>query len=227
MARPLKEDLTGKRFGRLFVDRRNGSAKGQALWFCKCDCGTELNVAGSHLRRGNTKSCGCWRREAPVINKTTHGHGSHKPLRRSRLYLVWNAMKQRCHNPNQHHYHRYGGRGITVCDEWRQSFAAFYRDMGDPPNDGQRWTLDRIDVNKGYEPGNVRWATYSEQQRNKRPVVDRAALIAECRRIVLACAENAAEAAEAKDATDYIAGYQDAVVDCDEALRELLGQTHR
>lgn len=83
-------------------------------------------------------------------------------------------MINRCHNPNQHHYARYGGRGIKVCDEWRKSFMAFYEHMGDPPQDGQRWTLDRIDVFKGYEPGNVRWATYKQQNdpKNKRPKID-------------------------------------------------------
>lgn len=157
MARPLKEDLTGKRFGKLFVVRRDGSGKGQALWFCKCDCGREISVAGSHMRRGNTKSCGCWRHEFSKVMKSTHGKT------RSKIYRVWAGMKNRCHNPNQPHYHRYGGRGIRVCDEWRNSFEAFYRDMGDPPKDGQRWTLDRMDVNGNYEPGNVRWATYAQQ----------------------------------------------------------------
>lgn len=82
-------------------------------------------------------------------------------------------MKNRCHNPNQPHYPRYGGLGIKVCDEWRNSFEAFYRDIGEPPKDGQRWSLDRIDVYKGYEPANVRWATYSQQQANKRGLLDK------------------------------------------------------
>jgi hypothetical protein len=138
--------------------------------------------------------------------------------RRSRLYTLWNGMRQRCHNPNQHHYARYGGAGIKVCEEWRNSFEAFYRDMGEPPKDGQRWTLDRIDVYKGYEPGNVRWATYSQQQANKRPMLD----AEKVREVILSIAEDAMEAAKAKDATDYVAGWQDAVVECDEAIRMLL-----
>lgn len=174
MARPLKEDLVGKRFGKLLVLRRDGSIDRQPRWLCKCDCGKEASIAGAHLRRGNTKSCGCWRHEFSVVTKTTHGMSPKDPKRRSRIYGVWNAMKQRCHNPNQSHYARYGGRGIKVCEEWRNSFAAFYRDMGNPPKDGQRWTLDRIDVFKGYEPGNVRWATYKQQNdpNNKRPIID-------------------------------------------------------
>ena len=124
------------------------------------------------MRRGTIKSCGCWKREFSVITKTTHGMSPKDPKRRSKIYGVWAGMKNRCHNPNQPHYPRYGGMGIKVCDEWRSSFEAFYRDMGEPPKDGQRWTLDRIDVYKGYEPGNVRWATYSQQQANKRPQID-------------------------------------------------------
>lgn len=169
MARPLKEDLTGKRFGKLFVIRRDGSITGQAMWLCKCDCGVECRKPGSAMRLGRIKSCGCWRIEMPTALKTTHGFAGHKGSR-SRLYTLWNGMKQRCHNPNQKHYPRYGGLGIKVCEEWRNSFEAFYRDMGDPPKDGQRWSLDRIDVYKGYEPENVRWATYKQQNdpNNKR-----------------------------------------------------------
>ena len=167
MARPLKEDLTGKRFGRLLVLRRNGSVPGQALWRCLCDCGTETDEPGSHLRRGNTKSCGCWKREAPTLYKYVHGMSPKDKRRRPRIYGVWQGMINRCHNPNQPHYPRYGGRGIRVCDEWRESFVTFYKNVGEPPKDGQRWTLDRRDNEKGYEPGNVRWATYKEQQANK------------------------------------------------------------
>lgn len=144
-------------------------------------------------------------------------------MRRSKIYGVWNAMKQRCHNPNQAHYPRYGGMGIKVCDAWRNSFEVFYLDMGDPPKDGQRWTLDRMDVFKGYEPGNVRWATYKQQNQpeNKRPVLD----AEKVREAILAVAANAHEAAKAKDAHEYIDGYQDAVVDCDEAIRDLVRET--
>jgi hypothetical protein len=87
--------------------------------------------------------------------------------RRPKIYNVWNAMRQRCHNPNVVHYARYGAKGITVCERWRNSFQAFYEDIGAPPDDGQRWTLDRIDPMKGYSPENVRWATYQQQADNK------------------------------------------------------------
>lgn len=188
------------------------------MWLCKCDCGVECRKPGAAMRRGTIKSCGCWRHDFPVVTKTTHGMASKNVKRRSRLYTLWNGMRQRCHNPNQHHYARYGGAGIKVCEEWRNSFEAFYRDMGEPPKDGQRWTLDRIDVYKGYEPGNVRWATYSQQQANKRPMLD----AEKVREVILSIAEDAMEAAKAKDATDYVAGWQDAVVECDEAIRMLL-----
>jgi hypothetical protein len=222
MARPLKEDLTGKRFGKLTVIRRNGTTPSgnQPLWWCRCDCGVEKNVQGNAMRRGYSSSCGCWRREFSVVTKTTHGRASKDPRRRSKIYGVWAGMKNRCHNPNQPHYQRYGGRGIKVCDEWRTSFEAFYRDMGEPPKDGQRWTLDRIDVNGNYEPGNVRWATYTQQNQpeNKRPLLD----AEKVRQVILSLAEDAHEAAKAKDAYDYVAGWQDAIVECDEAIRELI-----
>ena len=167
MSRPLKEDLTGKTYGKLLVVRRNGSNdRGHPLWRCKCDCGAVVDVPGGQLRNGTSKSCGCWRKEFSVVTKTTHGKASKDWSRRSRTYSIWNAMRQRCHNPNQPHYSRYGGRGIEVCEEWRRSFVAFYSDMGDPPTDSH--TIDRINNDDGYHKGNCRWATRQEQQKNKR-----------------------------------------------------------
>jgi len=152
------KDLTGQRFGKLFVLRRADSTPDwRTMWRVRCDCGTEKDVKGDNLKAGSTTSCGCNR----IALRKTHG------LYRTPTYYTWRAIISRCTDPKARNYPYYGGRGITLCDRWRQSFKAFHEDVGTRP-DGM--TLDRIDVNGNYEPGNVRWATKIEQEANKRPI---------------------------------------------------------
>lgn len=151
--------LQGRVFGRLTVLRRHGkTAYNEATWKCKCECGTQKIVQGKNLRNGSTVSCGCFKNEMLAINGIKHG------MKGTPEYSTWAAMKRRCCAPDDKDYPRYGGKGITLCDEWRESFESFYNHIGPRPNGT---TVDRIKNHLGYEPGNVRWATAKEQQNNR------------------------------------------------------------
>ena len=153
-------DMTGKRLGRLVVLHRVARYTKEARWRCQCDCGNRVTVRGANLRRV-TRSCGCFKHEQVVKRNTKHGLAKdHK-----RAFNAWNAAVQRCHNEDNPKYPGWGGRGIKVCKRWRNSFAAFLSDMGDPPLGKE---LDRKDNNKGYSPTNCRWATKLQNMNNRR-----------------------------------------------------------
>src|SRR5215831_891937 len=156
---PRVKDLRRKKFGRLRVLEYAGSRDGRAEWLCLCECGNYKTVLGRHLTTGNTQSCGCLKLSG---NNFQHGHnqaGAPTPTYRS-----WQKMRARCNNPRNNRFSLYGGRGIKVCRRW-DSFENFLADMGERP---LGMTLDRIDPDGDYKPGNCRWATPTQQRANRR-----------------------------------------------------------
>lgn len=157
---PKLDDLTGTRFGRLIVIGEAEQRGPKRRWHCQCDCGTKRTVSQPGLRSGHSTSCGCRKGEMlALLNGEPHG------MSRTREYRSWAAMKSRCYNENYSRFDHWGGRGIHVCDTWRESFTAFLADMGPRP---RGTTLDRIDQNGNYEPKNCRWATHQQQSNNCR-----------------------------------------------------------
>lgn len=153
------KDISGHVFGRLTVISRAENSGRKVRWICKCACGNETIVAGNHLRSGSTVSCGCFAAESTKNRSFIHGKTN------STEYKSWSGMKQRCTNMRNAEFHLYGGRGISVCERWLDSFENFFNDMGRKP---KGTSLDRINTNSNYCPENCRWATDEQQNNNTR-----------------------------------------------------------
>ncbi len=159
----MKNDLTMKRFGRLVALRPFSIVKKgrrRTFWSCVCDCGNRHNVVRDALVRGDVHSCGCLQKSLARARRTSHGKS------KTRIYKIWLGIIDRCENPNNPAYHNYGGRGISLHQAWRGSFEEFAEYVGRPPS--RKHSIDRINNDRGYVPGNVRWATSKIQGRNRR-----------------------------------------------------------
>lgn len=160
-------DLTNRCFGRLTVLSRAGNRSNVASWNCQCDCGNETVTLAQNLRSGGTRSCGCLSREVTAKRSLRHGHasGGHVSL----TYRVWSGIHTRCYNQTSRNFRYYGGRGIQMCVRWHRSnpngFSNFLADMGEKP---QGLSIDRVNNDWSYMPGNCRWATSKEQRNNQR-----------------------------------------------------------
>ncbi len=156
------KDLIGLRFGRWLVLQYAGVRGRNHRWICVCDCGRKKEIWGSALKNGSSQSCGCLQKEIASKNlreiRLKHG------MTGTPEYQSWNHMKQRCYNTNDHKYPHYGGRGISVCKRWIESFENFFEDMGTRPS--SEYSLGRINNDGDYRPENCRWETAKQQERN-------------------------------------------------------------
>ena len=158
-------DLTGQRFTRLLaISRTDISTRNGLLWNCLCDCGNSVRVAAKSLKSSVTKSCGCLIRDTAAKLNKTHGLWTNN----KKVYTAWMNIKKRCFNKNNKLYETYGAKGITLEERFVKDFAAFLEEVGQPPENTRKWSIDRINPNKGYETGNMRWVTQDIQSRNLR-----------------------------------------------------------